>query len=747
MASSTYTPLRVVDEDETFESLSHAIEHSLSPASRTVFIPAEIRVHPPTPSNSNTSEDTLVELDHAGNGAEALSTLESPAEARAQLAPVPTSVNASDSLPDYSALDDNHSITSSTSSLKSRLKYAAAPWVHEIRLHDNTDSSIPGTARKYDHWTQCKRLWRLATGEWLITAALCGVYAGILVLFARHLSLGPNDRSLFNALVTAVSFFLGVNLSASFRSYAKLLRWLLLSECYRPLSEFDLILSCESILNVLKLTLKARNTRFKFLPSRTQVLCVIWLLMNLSMPLCVGLIGLTYNMVSAQAYNKMQNGNVSFLDFSALQTDCYNCDLNNIQIWGLRGFNAEHVFSFDHKDARDDRFMYHSTENGTTQHWLESYAPSDNQTFSISFRKIRSEATCQEREVISGGDGTSTDFTIIANDGPQVIKFPGDAPGPAGLTVWGTINETCGPRNACIDVFLAEADINANQPMPVNNTGRFFQCNNTVLPVMQWKKGVLMQAPVEFQVSDQVAQMLAGAIAWSGNPISSSLQSNKSVLKSTTYMNSTAITWQIYKSYGNYSLTELDMADFLSSFTMKAITAMDDFKTGMDNFKTAYGRTPIASQQLVVDWLSAISLFVGIPLVQLVALVVVFCVANKAIIKDESPLSIAKLYFTLLQNHGFGTKGCMLKGVDIVQEMGDPSVTYGWVNGVPGVGHLDVFEKEQALQTEDGRAALVSNVFRRGIMYDGTGPGILNRQHGGSASNKYRDFDAGDWFA
>lgn len=90
------------------------------------------------------------------------------------------------------------------------------------------------------------------------------------------------QRRIFNSLVTAISLLLGVNLAASLRSYAKLLRWRMLAICYRPLETFDLVMGCDSLINVLKLVWKARDTKHKYLPSRTQILCFLWLVVRKS---------------------------------------------------------------------------------------------------------------------------------------------------------------------------------------------------------------------------------------------------------------------------------------------------------------------------------------------------------------------------------------------------------------------------------------------------------------------------------
>jgi hypothetical protein len=120
----------------------------------------------------------------------------------------------------------------------------------------------------------------LTIGEFFNTVALCLAYFGILYAYAAKTRISVPERRVFNALTTGVSLLLGVNLAASLRSYSKLLRWRILAICYRPLETFDLVMGCDSLMNVMKLLWKARNSRNKFLPSRTQIICFAWLLVR-----------------------------------------------------------------------------------------------------------------------------------------------------------------------------------------------------------------------------------------------------------------------------------------------------------------------------------------------------------------------------------------------------------------------------------------------------------------------------------
>ena len=159
-------------------------------------------------------------------------------------------------------------------------------------LHDLLGDTTPNpTRRQYHHNRQRWRLWRLTIGEFFQTLALCVAYFVILYLYSKMKKISVPQRRIFNALTTGTSLLLGVNIAASLRSYAKLLRWRMLATCYRPLETFDLVMGCDSLMNVVKLCWKARNQRHKFLPSLTQILCFIWLLVHLAVTVLVGIIG------------------------------------------------------------------------------------------------------------------------------------------------------------------------------------------------------------------------------------------------------------------------------------------------------------------------------------------------------------------------------------------------------------------------------------------------------------------------
>lgn len=246
-----------------------------------------------------------------------------------------------------------------------RRRSSVQSWKHRIRafvnpsFHDLRDPYLiaPDTSRPYIHVRQRWRLWRLTIGEFFMTVVLSLAYAMLLYGWSRHETIDEWQKRSFNVLSTGLSLLLGLNLAGSLRSYAKLLRWRMLAATYRPLETFDLVLGCDSQINIVRLLWRARNSRYRYLPSRTQIFCVLWLTVNLVTAGIVASIGLTYNLTTSNTFVLLQSGQISVLDIAGLTSDNYLFDLSNLQSWGVTGRSWNQVFdSFDYADAQEDAY-------------------------------------------------------------------------------------------------------------------------------------------------------------------------------------------------------------------------------------------------------------------------------------------------------------------------------------------------------------------------------------------------------
>ncbi|KIW91242.1 uncharacterized protein Z519_08138 [Cladophialophora bantiana CBS 173.52] len=616
----------------------------------------------------------------------------------------------------------NNKRYSNLSVWKERIYNSVTPSLHEILELKYPDHS---TSREYRHHKQRNRLLRLTIGEWINTLALCVVYFSILYAYSKKDTINVPQRRVFNALTTGVSLLLGVNLAASLRSYAKLLRWRMLAACYRPLETFDLVMGCDSLLNVIKLLWKARNQKRKFLPSRTQILCVLWLLVHLAVTVLVGIIGLNYNMDTSADYVLTQTGSTSIVDLNSLSTGDYSADLAAVQQWGIRG---EVTTPLDQGYDVEEQQGYYSSFQGYTRYYFQDQNADDPNRVIISSRYIESLASCQDYTVSRGQYGNLS--YIIYNNGKKDVNQSLPAtPGPGGLLFISKLNSTCGDRCVEIHTFQAAPNPDSNDNGDDDDdggVGTYFICNNTV-PQVQDDHNELTS---EYLTEDVVGRMLAGAIGWSDNPPTADGKEEYAV-----YTNSSEMSFP-------EALGPWDVADLISSFTMGAISFMDN-SPAMYRKTVISKEQPIAAQVLNVTWRYAGAILAVIPFIHFCTLVAVILWANKAIIKDDSHLAIAKAYHTLLRE--LGDRGCLLRGDEIVSVLGNPPVAYGWqASGeYDRAMHVDVFhnlttrtEKPFAEGWYDG------NGYTNGIT---TGT-VNNTGLTGRVRRRYRDVDAADYF-
>ncbi|OCT52002.1 hypothetical protein CLCR_08085 [Cladophialophora carrionii] len=634
---------------------------------------------------------------------------------------------------------------SSLGALKQRLQSSFDPSLHELSEKSGPD---PSSLRQYSRKRQRQRLWRLTIGEFFNTVALCLAYFGILYAYDGKNRISVRERRIFNALVTGVSLLLGVNLAASLRSYAKLLRWRILAICYRPLETFDLVMGCDSLMNVMKLLLKARNHRNRFLPSRTQIICFAWLLvrpldlfdplvvislfttnlrLDLAVTILVGIVGLNYNLDDSTSALFVRKGNVSIVDLNALSTGFYAYDLAQVQQWGIRGVVIDPL---DITEESESIQSFFSDSTGNTLYYFQDQNADEPTRIILSSRWIQSQAYCTGYIVTEGQYGNLS--YIIYNDGEQRVNHTMPAlAGPGGLLVMSQLNSSCGER--CVDMrafqaatFPGESDYDMGYTIA---EGTYFVCSNTVPQVGDDENAHLSR---DFLIDAIVSQMLAGSLGWSDVP-----PVFNGTVEYAVYTNSSRV------SFGGQPV-DTDMAALISDFTMGAIAIMDGSNL-MYRRNVTSDEQPYVAQVLKVKWKYAGTILGVIPFIHFLTLAQVILWANKAIIKDDSHLAIAKVYHTFLSR--LGDRGCLLRGDEIVAFLENPSVAYGWRPSVEpdGVGlmHVDVFDRGQGLLRED-------RPFREGWYDGGCGSEGSHPAEESEAQcslrRRYRDFDAAQYF-
>ena len=133
--------------------------------------------------------------------------------------------------------------------------------------------------------------------RWLGTAFLAALIAITFGSYAIKGVITLTQKKTFNAIITALSLGIGLNVFEAFKELARLLRWRFLADGHYSVREADLILGLENLINVLKLG----SASFR----RLWILffCATWILLNLSAQVSVALINLTYSLNDGIDYN------------------------------------------------------------------------------------------------------------------------------------------------------------------------------------------------------------------------------------------------------------------------------------------------------------------------------------------------------------------------------------------------------------------------------------------------------------
>jgi hypothetical protein len=118
----------------------------------------------------------------------------------------------------------------------------------------------------------------VATVTCMIIIGMAGTFLG----YQKEEEMNPQQRHMYNFWLTALVIALTINLTSSMRAYVQVLRWRLLAA--------NLALSCASQTKTLKLCFLHAWRRGRV--GWVQVLCLLWILLNLSMAIVTGLLGL-----------------------------------------------------------------------------------------------------------------------------------------------------------------------------------------------------------------------------------------------------------------------------------------------------------------------------------------------------------------------------------------------------------------------------------------------------------------------
>ena len=286
-------------------------------------------------------------------------------------------------------------------------------------------------------------------------------------------------------------------------------------------------------------------------------------------------------------------------------------------------------------------------------YYFQDQNPSNPALTLLSHRHINATASCVQYEVVSGGTGYETNVTFIdANNDTTTLDAV--RVGPGAMTFISVLNSTCGPR--CTDIYALQSADNNTIPYPA-----FFKCNSTITPVAGIEKYTHTRKDASpYQLADEQARIMAGAIGWTGFNFSKDDQLQ--------YVRYSLDSWWS----PNKPTTAYQTATHIMEYSIEAVAAFD-YNGPRHVIKGWY---PETAQKVNVLWRWAGAILGVIPFLQLLVCLCVIRYANKAIIRDASCMSTARLLRPLVEK--LGPNGCLLTGKEIAEEFPELKLRYGY---------------------------------------------------------------------
>ena len=509
---------------------------------------------------------------------------------------------------------------------------------------------------------------------------------------------------MFNAIITGLSIALGLNLNASLKSYARMMRWRLLMARYQPLEQFDLIMGCDKLSNVIALFFKSWGSHVRFLPSLTGLLCLLWIVINVGSTILVASLGLTYSLDPSDKIVNVDYGGLTSVVQLAYISDAsnsgekitYQAQLIAAQQYGITGQFFQIVTGIELSNAVGLGTI--NKDRGTSGYFRYFFIDENPLVFNpvanaaISGRFIDASTSCDTYPVVDGGYGNLS-YIVYTDSGRNVTQAIGSIgeQEPGAMTYISELATTCGSRCTQVKTFQPIYLSNADGLGVVHNP-HFFICNSTISKVQQYIGPTVYDVLDNVQMPDNVAKIIAGVPGWSGS------QPTNSTEESQTYSR------QASETFTNDTTVE-QVEDMISSFAIATSAALDDHGPR----KNISGADPVVANVLKLgrNWREAGSLLAVIPTIHFLAMIAVLIWADKAIILDDTSLAAAKFLKPMMDR--LETKGNLMRGEDIVQILKNPRVKYGWRYIDGNVLHADIYEESTAV--------VVGPEFRSGV-YD-----------------------------
>jgi hypothetical protein len=558
----------------------------------------------------------------------------------------------------------------------------------EFRRHQGPESP---TVREYRRSRQRRRIMLNSSMRLLLTALLCGLCAVFLKKYQRKSDMSIDDSQWFNTLMTALPLFIGLNYRSSLQSYARVLRWWILARWDWKLRQFDLILDAASSKAIIKLFWESRRKARVYLPSITQIACLLWIVVNLTGAIGIALLGLTYQMEQSQGV-LMRNGDVSILDvgnetFWAESAHYYASSAAPVLLftWAVRNGRSDYdgLRGVGDDPESPATCVTCKTWNYTFQDWDPAADVRGH-----SERHISASADCKGYAILNTTT-TSVVYKDAQND-TQSFDVPWTGrQWDANNTFWRTgvgatyVHDTasdCGPR--CARMYIISTQNYNRAPVWLYN------CTNTVSQI----SGTNLYSQ---HLSDASARSFAAA---SGH-----------------YRNSTNGEWATYQTYDwsqawvlhdkrkLHANDEVFAAATLAQFSLTSIANADHVEETVSWLptyiparkalrKTVRGKKPYQALRLGVNWKYAIAIMCAVPGLQLLVLLTIVFFANDVVVKDESHLNTARLLFPVAER--MSHRGSLLQVNEVIEKFGreDTRYRYGWEMSA-GVLRVGVLKK------------------------------------------------------
>ncbi|KAF3000215.1 hypothetical protein E8E13_007123 [Curvularia kusanoi] len=493
--------------------------------------------------------------------------------------------------------------------------------------------------------------------------------------FREPLVLSKIEVRIFNAIMIGLSLCLGLNLLASLKNYASILRWSLLSRRYVSLEAFDLILGLERLSNVVKLMVISfplvrrqkylRKLRW-FKDARqddtkwTWLVCLLWLGINVGSQVLVAISSLFYPM-DPSSFPLLTSGDVTIANleqWAPLTSATENATA--LEAAWMFGMEAIVYPVFRPNETQNDLSglagtPLYKTANGAYEYRFYNRNPAHQfSNYLLSKRSIKATTECSKIPV--------KDWRDKNGDLQTKAKFPGEGwemyispQNGAGALAWSaSVGQFCGPR--CTNFTVLQERTYGSESHVVNETS-IFVCNSTVSTV-EWSSNeddiVLLPSDpdiVAVQGTDEFARTAAGAMGFTG----------------TTWNGWDDRQTRLYTSGSKWSPRHIvsaeEVEDMLARFTIGAIAAFDDH--GIRHDVKNQHVVPSPGQQLNVDWSYILSILGGICGLQFAALCCLLVFANRTIVRDESHFSLAMLLSPVVGRIGKEGGGMNMSGDEI----------------------------------------------------------------------------------